>query len=312
MRVWTTFARGRHGPRRCMLEGMPDSNRKSREPISTRQDDLRRQLRKASAATLRYWDEALNASTAPVAIRSAMANLATKIDSSDAALLRAAERLVRAATPSIEAERPWTTEALRTLVPGLNSLTRQLRHSPLALEVLQLCRDISEGVAATNDIDKSGQTRLLAALMVIEDATCAVEGYRALPRFRHVDEAYLAKYGLLQALQIGFDAAERVGKVLGTRLRADAVAGGKEVKITRTVVAGHPLGGSMQGQAWEHFHDRGSAHDKSVMKIMSFASADSEDWTGQTQLTDQLMDDGLAVIRDLLRRSLVKLNSKPG
>ena len=51
---------------------------------------------------------------------------------------------------------------------------------------------------------------------------------------------------------------------------ADRAAGGRVLKITRTVVAGHPLGGSYRGRASEHFHDRGSAHDKSLLKIMSF------------------------------------------
>jgi len=106
--------------------------------------------------------------------------------------------------------------------------------------------------------------------MVIEDATFAVEGFRALAPFSYVDEAYLAKYGVLQALQLGFDASEAVGEPLGLRLRADRSSGGEVVKITRTVVAGHPLGGSYRGRAWEHFHDRGSANDKSVLKIMSF------------------------------------------
>ncbi len=124
-----------------------------------------------------------------------------------------------------------------------------------------------------------------------------------------MDEAYLAKYGLLQALQLGFDAAEAVGAVLGLRLRADRVAGGKVVKITRTVVAGHPLGGSYRGRAWEHFHDRGSAHDKSVLKIMSFDSRDSTNWIGQAHQTIRLMDDGLAVMRDLLTRILSHLTN---
>jgi hypothetical protein len=291
-----------------MLKAMSDLTRGQRESHGdARLTELRAKLRESVGAIISYWEQAPRATTAPVVVRDAIANLAARVDASDAALLRAVERLVRAAMSSVEDERQWTTEPLRALIRFLNVLTRQLRHSPAALDVLQLCRDIRESEAAVNTIDHSSQTRLLAALMVIEDATCAVEGYRALPPFRHVDEAYLAKYGLLQALQLGFDAAEDVGKVLGIRLRADAGERGKVVKMTRNVVAGHPVGGSMQGRAWEHFHDRASVHDKAVMKIMSFASGDSDHWTGQTQLTAQIISDGLTIIGDLLRRSIAEL-----
>jgi hypothetical protein len=279
-----------------MLKAMSDLTRGQRESHGdARLTELRAKLRESVGAIISYWEQAPRATTAPVVVRDAIANLAARVDASDAALLRAVERLVRAAMSSVEDERQWTTEPLRALIRFLNVLTRQL------------CRDIRESEAAVNTIDHSSQTRLLAALMVIEDATCAVEGYRALPPFRHVDEAYLAKYGLLQALQLGFDAAEDVGKVLGIRLRADAGERGKVVKMTRNVVAGHPVGGSMQGRAWEHFHDRASVHDKAVMKIMSFASGDSDHWTGQTQLTAQIISDGLTIIGDLLRRSIAEL-----
>jgi hypothetical protein len=93
------------------------------------------------------------------------------------------------------------------------------------------------------------------------------------------------------------------------RLRADRVAGGKVIKITRTPVATHPLGGSYQGRRpWEHFHDRGTAHEKSVLKVMSFDSHDPTNWTGQTHETIRLMNDALAVIRKLLSQILQRLD----
>lgn len=271
---------------------------------ASRVDELRRRLRQIVAWTLSTWEQAPDAAAAPAKVRVAMWRLAAQVDGPDTALLSASERVVRASMPSVALARPWTTELLRIDIIGLNSLTRQLRRSPVAIEVLQICQDLRESPSVDDVMSEFHGTRLLAALAVVEDATCAIEGYRALPPFPHVDEAYLAKYGLLQALQLGFDAAEGVARVFGANLRADQMPGGKVVKITRTVVAGHPLGGSMRGDAWEHFHDRGSVHDKSVMRIMSFHSHDTERWVGQTQLTAQLMDDGLRAIRDLLRRCL--------
>ena len=145
---------------------------------------------------------------------------------------------------------------------------------------------------------------LLAALMVVEDATYAIEGYKAVAPFAHVDEGYLAKYGLLQALQVGFDGAEAVGEALGVELRADRQSGGKSVKVTRNIVAGHPIGGNMEGESWHHFHDRATAHDDSVIRVMSFSRKDPGHWTGQTILTSELIADGLDIMAELLRRSL--------
>jgi hypothetical protein len=270
--------------------------------------DLRSKIRQAAKAVLSYWNDAPNTSVAPAKVRSAITRLSVVLDSSDGPLLRAAERLVRAAMPSIDLERSWTTEPLRALIRYLLTLSRQLHYSPVAHENLDLCDQMRRAPNVVADLDENQRNQLLSALMVVEDATCAIEGYRSLPQFGHVDEAYLAKYGLMQALQLGFDAAVSVGRVLGTEQRADTTREGKSIKITRTVVAGHPLGGNMQGQSWQHYHDRASAHDKSVIKIMSFASRDATEWTGLTQSTVKLMDDGLVVIRDLLRVVLAGLH----
>jgi hypothetical protein len=151
----------------------------------------------------------------------------------------------------------------------------------------------------------------MAALMVVEDAANAIAGYADLPPFDHVDEAYLAKYGLLQALQVGFDGAEAVAKCLGSRIRSDSIAGGKTVKIARNIVAGHPIGGNMAGESWHHFHDRGSAHENAVIRVMSFSRTDPERWTGQTLATDELVTDGLGTIAEVLRRSLSECQKRP-
>jgi hypothetical protein len=84
--------------------------------------------------------------------------------------------------------------------------------------------------------------------MVVEDAIGAIEGYADAAPFNFVDEAYLAKYGLRQALQVAFDGAESAAKVLGVRLRADR-KGGKAAIVARNIVAGHPIGGNMDGES---------------------------------------------------------------
>ena len=80
--------------------------------------------------------------------------------------------------------------------------------------------------------------------------------------------------------------------------------GGKAVKIVRNIVAGHPLGGNMQGESWHHFHDRSTAHDKAVIRVMSFSRADPDRWTGQTLETEALATDAITAIAELFRRAL--------
>jgi hypothetical protein len=269
---------------------------------------LQRTLRETATAVLHYWNQSSVGLTAPLRGREAIADLESNIAESGESLLGAVERLGVAARPTLGDGGSWLTDALQASLRALKALARQLRYSSIAQDVFQLCDEVRGRAEALERINEPDRVRLLAALMVVEDATCAVEGYRALPAFAYVDEAYLAKYGLLQALQLGFDATQAVGELLGLRLRADRVAGGKVVKITRTLVAGHPLGGSYQGRAWEHFHDRGTAHEKSVLKIMSFDSHDPTNWTGQTHETNRLMNDGLAVICELLSQVLQRLD----
>jgi hypothetical protein len=167
-------------------------------------------------------------------------------------------------------------------------------------------------VAAEEHGIEGNPNELRPALMVVEDATMAVMGYEASPPFLHVDEACLAKNGLVQGLQAGFDAAEVVSRSVGMRIRADKVPGGNAALVSRNIVAGHPVGGTMEGQTWHHFHDRQTAHDKAVIQVMSFSRRKPEQWTGQTVKTDDLIADGLAVIAKLLRWAVTHLSATGG
>jgi hypothetical protein len=204
---------------------------------------------------------------------------------------------------SLQSDQPWSDTPIGHLLRGLYSVARQYLRTPATQQVLELCNDIR--TAVDDPAKLTGHpNELLAALMVVEDAVAAIAGYDSTPPFTFVDEAYLAKFGLLQALQLSFDGAEAVARMLGTPLRADGVSGGKAVKIARNIVAGHPIGGTMAGESWHHFHDRSTAHDKAVIRVMSFSRADPDNWTGQTLQTDELIADGLSVIAEVLRRAL--------
>lgn len=221
----------------------------------------------------------------------------------------ALRRFVEVCSQVTEGLAPWSDGALGALTRGLYSAARQHEHSPEAKETLRLCNAIRVAVDSTGIID-GHPNELMAALMVVEDAVSAIEGYAAFPPFAHADEAYLAKYGLLQAVQLGFDGAEAIARLLGAKLRADSVPGGKAAKIARNIVAGHPIGGNMAGESWHHFHDRSTAHDNAVIRVMSFSRADAERWSGQTLATNELVTDGLAVIAEVLRRSLAEYEAR--
>ena len=214
----------------------------------------------------------------------------------------AAAEVAELVLPACEAADTWCDDGLRTLTRGLVSALRQYHYSAEAKNLLRLCEQISRAACA-RPRDTAVDTRLVAALMLVEDATCAVEAYRVQPSFRQVDDAYLAKFGLLQALQLGFDAAERLCRTCGVKARADRSTEGKAVTITRTIVAGHPLGGNMASRRWLHFHDRSTAHESDVIRVMSFLEEDPEIWTGQSQSTMELVSNGLEVMRELLSQA---------
>jgi hypothetical protein len=254
-------------------------------------------------ALLDYWpsgDEAPSAATGD-------AVSAVKDASDDASLAAALRAFVNIAPSSLEPHRVWADTPVGVLLRGLFSRARQYLRSPDAQEALGLCNDIR---AAVDDPDQWDSSEFLAALMVVEDAIGAIESYAEAAPFNFVDEAYLAKYGLLQALQVAFDGAESVAKVLGVRLRADR-KGGKAVIVARNIVAGHPIGGNMNGKSGHHCHDRATAHDKAIIRVMSFSRSDPGRWTGQTLRTEELINDGLHTIKRILRDALNSLATTP-
>jgi len=264
-------------------------------------DDLADRSRALADAILSYWPDDDGHEAPPQHVREAAANVRAAPD--EAALRQALERFIEAASDAASTDQPWSDAPVGALLRGLYSAGRQYLHSAAGKDVLLLCNEIRAAVESTGNL-ASHPNELMAALMVVEDAVSAIEGYAAMAPFAHVDEAYLAKYGLLQAVQVGFDGAEDVARVLGVRLRADGISGGRAVKIARNIVAGHPIGGNMQGESWHHFHDRATAHDKTVIRVMSFSRADPERWTGQTLQTEVLVTDAITVIAELLRRAL--------
>jgi hypothetical protein len=263
-------------------------------------DELPAYLEKLLQAALGSW-QGKPRNSAPPAVRSAMDRLAAPSKSLDVQI-QIADHVVAAALTPCQRRDEWSDPELTAIVTGLNSVLRQLRHSFAAQEVFRLCRTISQA-ASVKPLGDAEAARLVAALMVVEDATSALESYRAVTSFDHVDDAYLAKFALLQALQLGFDAAQNTCAAVGIKARADATAEGKSIKITRHIVAGHPLGGTMGGKNWLHFHDRSSAHDKDTIRVMSFLDSDPSTWTGQSQSARELIDNGLQVLLGLLQQA---------
>lgn len=270
-------------------------------------DKLGRRSRAMAAALVEEWPHGAEPSP-PEDLREAAEAVRS---ASDDELAFALQRFIVVVSTLGDSLVPWSDDALGALTRGLYSVARQHEHSPEAKQVFRLCTAISVAADGTGQLDVH-RNELRAARMVVEDAVSAIEGYAASPPFAHVDEAYLAKYGLLQAVQLGFDGAEAVARVLGTRVRADSVPGGRAAKIARNIVAGHPVGGTMASDSWHHFHDRSTAHDNAVIRVMSFSRTDPERWAGQTLATDELVTDGIAVIAEVLRRALAEYEDRHG
>lgn len=271
-------------------------------------DELGERARAMAHATLDHWKDDREGDVPTESLREVVVALRDAAD--DAARRSSVELFVATCPEPIVTRRSLEATPLGDLLRGLYSIARQYLRLPEAQAVLRLCNDVRNAVEATGHLN-SHPNELMAALMVVEDAANAIAGYADLPSFQHVDEAYLAKYGLLQALQVGFDGAEAVAKCLGSRIRADSVPGGKAAKIARNIVAGHPIGGNMAGEAWHHFHDRASAHENAVIRVMSFSRSDPKRWTGQTLPTDELVADGLGVIGEVLQRALAEYVERP-
>lgn len=274
-------------------------------------DDLSNRLSQLLQAAQNAWSSSPR-DRAPDAVRLAIQGVATAGPRLDDKVL-AADALVAAALTGCRVEAEWCDPEFRALVAGIHSLLRQARHSPASQEILRLCRSIS-AAAGIQPFDEADATRLIAALMVVEDAISAIEGYLAAPCFDHVDDAYLAKFGLLQAFQLGFDAAEVVCRLVGAKANAGASARGKEVLMARSIIAGHPLGTRVRQTKWQHFHDRASAHEKSYIRVMAFQDEDPSVWTGMSLPTGVLIDNGLAVMNRLLEKARSRLpdDAPPG
>ncbi len=262
--------------------------------------------RALATAALDHWPDASQELAA--AVKDSVVAIRDCLDSE---LTEALLAFVETSPMAPAATASWSQMPLGVILRGLYSVARQATRSQAARSVLDRCAAVRDEVTDPAQLD-GHQNELVAALMAVEDAVAAIEGYASLPPFAFVDEAYLSKYGLLQALQVGFDAAEHVARVLRVKLRADRMAGGKTVLVARNIVAGHPIGGSMAGQSWLHCHDRASAHDNSVIRVMSFSRKDPSKWTGQTLRTEELIHDGLDVIDELLTRALTAVTRGSG
>jgi hypothetical protein len=273
-------------------------------PGTTTSQHWTARLRDMVDATMRYWDAVPDRSSASIRLWAAMDGLPTALADSDANVIRAARRVSAAAFPGIRASKPWVSEPLRALIEGMLSALNILDRSPWAQRVLEMCEEVRQLWAARGEPAEGSpeQLRALAGLMVLEDSVCAIEGYKAIKRFRSIDDAYLTKYGLLQAMQLAFDAAQAIAGSFGMKLRPDRLPGGKVVLVTRNLVAGHPLGGTYRGVSHQHFHDRATAHDPEIIRVMSFQHDDPKEWNGQTLLTTELIRSAYAVVTEALER----------
>lgn len=119
-------------------------------------------------------------------------------------------------------------------------------------------------------------------LFVLEDAQRAIDAYSATDGFAGIGEAYLKKYGLLQAMQLQLDAVDALGRGLGKNLDINQYEGIRSVRDVRHTVGGHPIRSQTRGAKRQHFHDRITILEPGVIRFMSFAAADPTDWSGAT------------------------------
>jgi hypothetical protein len=261
-------------------------------------------LREMLDATVKYWEAVPDRSSASKQVKAVMDALPPALAGSDANVIKAARRLSAAALPGIRTGKQWVSEPLRAVIEGMLSALNVLDRSAPAQRVLDLCEEVRQLWAARSEpVEGSPEhLRALAGLMVLEDSVSAIEGYRVVRRLRSVDEAYLTKYGLLQAMQLAFDSVQAVAGAFELKLRPDRLPGGKVVLVTRNLVAGHPVGGTYRGMSHQHFHDRASVHDPAVIRVMSFERDNPEEWSGQTLLTTELITSAYSVVTEALER----------
>ena len=142
--------------------------------------------------------------------------------------------------------------------------------------------------------------QFVAAHFTLIDSQYAIDSYTEVKEFRDFREAYLMKIGLLQALHNQIKSVEEIGLSVNQPKKLDRLEGVASILVTRHIVAGHPLRSNVNGTVWRHFHDRGSVHDPTVIRVMSFQASEPENWTGRTVIVaDLLRDQATAVERAL-------------
>ncbi len=171
-------------------------------------------------------------------------------------------------------------------------------------ELTEVLADIYDAARRANRMQEGDakDVQFVAAHFVLIDSQFAIESYTTMNEFADYKQAYLAKFGLLQALQNQLKAVEELATAIGEHVRMDRLPGVASVLVTRHIVAGHPLGGKVDGTKWQHFHDRGTVHDPAVIRVMSFEVTDPKNWTGQTILVAELLRDESAAVLTALTR----------
>lgn len=137
---------------------------------------------------------------------------------------------------------------------------------------------------------ESQDLAFVAAYFNCIDSSFAVESYEGIESFTDFKQAYLMKTGLLQSLQNMVKCVDQVARSVSVPIRVGRLEGMANVLMTRHIVAGHPLGGKVRGQSWQHFQDRASVDNPKLIKVMSFNSKKPEEWTGKTIQVVDLID----------------------
>src|SRR5690349_5365267 len=104
-------------------------------------------------------------------------------------------------------------------------------------------------------------------------------------------------------MQLAFDSMQAGGGRSGVRIRPDPLA-------RRQGRLGDPQPGG-RSSCWrnlprfphQHFHDRASAYDPAVIRVMSFQQDNPKEWSGQTLLTADLIGNAYAVVTEGLERT---------
>jgi hypothetical protein len=146
--------------------------------------------------------------------------------------------------------------------------------------------------------------QFVASHFTLIDSQYAIDSYSELKQFRDFREAYLMKFGLLQALHNQLKSVEEIASSVNRPRKLDRLDGVASILVTRHIVAGHPLRSNVDGTVWRHFHDRGSVHDPTVIRVMSFEAIHPENWTGRTVVVADLLRDQATAVESALSEVL--------